>query len=183
MDNKRQIKISKFLSYVLRHRPESIGIELDSAGYAEVSQLLECAKDNGFQITLDELTKVVKESDKQRFALSDDGLNIRASYGHSIPLDLDYSPGVPPDLLYHGTAEKNLESIGKKGLATGNRQYVHLSTDPDTATSVGQRHGRPRVIVIQSGQMHSDGYRFFSATNKIWLTEYVPPEYLVFPAN
>lgn len=183
MDERRQVKISKFLSYVLRHHPESIGIKLDKNGWADVKELLSGAEDNSFQITLDELTKVVKENDKQRFALSDDGLNIRVSYGHSIPLDLSYSPAVPPDVLYHGTAEKNLKSIRETGLVTGNRQHVHLSTDADTAASVGQRHGRPRVIVIQARQMYADGYRFYFATNKVWLTEYVPPEYLMFPGN
>ena len=183
MDKRRQVKISKFLSYVLRHRPESIGIRLDSGGWADVSELLRGAEQNGFRIGIDELSVVVKESDKKRFSFSEDGLRIRANYGHSIAVNLGYKPSVPPDVLYHGTAAKNLKAIRVGGLTKGNRQYVHLSPDSDTAMGVGRRHGKPIVLKVESGRMHSDGHEFYLSSSGIWLTEYVPPEYLVFPED
>ena len=182
MDKKRQIKISKFLSYALRHHPGSIGIELDEHGWADVSELLKCAERSGFTIKPDELNIVVKENDKQRFSFSEDGLRIRAKYGHSIAVDLGYSPVIPPDVLYHGTAKSNLESIRANGLTKGSRYYVHLSPDIETATSVGQRHGKPIILEVLSGQMHSDGYKFYLCSEcKVWLTECVSAEYIKFP--
>ena len=180
MDKRRQTKVSKFLSYVLRHHPDSIGIELDSGGWGDVSELLQRAESSGFKITPDEIRTVVRQSNKQRFSFSDDGLRIRANYGHSIAVDLGYSPAVPPDVLYHGTAVRNLKAINADGLTKGNRQYVHLSPDFDTATSVGQRHGKPIVLKVQSGRMHSDGHEFYLSSSGIWLTDCVPPQYLVF---
>lgn len=181
VDKRRQKRISKFLSYVLRHHPNSIGIELDRCGWVDVGELLRGAGQNGFRITLDELKIVVKENDKQRFSFSEDGIRIRANYGHSIAVDLCYSPVVPPDVLYHGTAARNIKAIRANGLTKGDRQYVHLSPDPETAKSVGKRHGKPIVLEVRSGQMHTDGYKFYQSGSKIWLTEYVPDEYLVFP--
>jgi putative RNA 2'-phosphotransferase len=181
MDKRRRTKISKFLSFILRHHPESISIKLDNGGWADVSEIIRQAKHNGFKITPDELRTVVEENSKQRFSFSDNGLKIRANYGHSIAVDLGYRPLVPPELLYHGTAERNLKAIRANGLTKGNRQYVHLSPDTDTATSVGRRHGKPIVIKVQSGRMHSDGHKFYLSSGGIWLTEYVAPEYLVFP--
>ncbi len=182
MDKQRQVKISKFLSYALRHHPGRVGIELDEYGWADVSELLKGAERSGFSIALDELSTVVKENDKQRFSFSEDGLRIRAKYGHSIAVDLGYSPAVPPDVLYHGTAKRNLESIRANGLTKGNRYYVHLSPDPQTAISVGQRHGKPIILKVLSGKMHPDGYKFyFCFESKVWLTEGVPAEYIRFP--
>lgn len=183
MDKRRQTKISKFLSYVLRHNPDSIGIQLDCGGWADVSKLLQASKQRGLQITQDELKEVVKRSDKHRFSFSENGLRIRANYGHSIAVDLGYSPTIPPDVLYHGTASRNLKSIRANGLTKGNRKYVHLSPDPITATSVGQRHGKPIVLEVLSCRMNSDGYKFYLPTDKVWLTDQVPPEYLRFPEN
>ncbi len=179
MDKRRQIKISKFLSYVLRHHPESIGIKLDSGGWTDVEKLIRQVNRKSIQITLDEIRTAVKENDKQRFSFSEDELKIRANYGHSIEVDLGYSPMEPPGVLYHGTAEKNLKAIRNNGLNKGNRQYVHLSPDLDTAISVGQRHGKLIVLKVQSGQMYLDGHEFFLSKSGIWLTEYVPTEYLI----
>jgi len=145
MDKRRRKKVSKFLSYVLRHHPESIGVKLDSSGWADISELLAKAEKSGFRITRGELDKVVEENDKQRYSLSEDGLAIRANYGHSIDVDLGYTPKIPPGLLYHGTAVENLKSIRVNGLAKGGRQYVHLSPDSQMAVSVGSRHGKPIV--------------------------------------
>ena len=181
MDKRRQTRISKFLCYLLRHHPDSIGVRLDGDGWADVSELLQGAEHNGLRITLEELQLVVKENDKQRFSLSEDGLSIRANYGHSFLVDLGYSPMVPPDVLYHGTAARNPKSIHAKGLTKCNRYYVHLSPDAETAMRVGQRHGKPIVIEVQSERMHTDGYKFYLSTSTVWLAENVPPEYLRFP--
>ncbi|NIP23489.1 MAG: RNA 2'-phosphotransferase [Phycisphaerae bacterium] len=183
MDKRRQIKISKFLSYVLRHHPRSIGIELDEHGWADVSELRRGAEQSGFSFTLDELNAVLEENNKQRFSFSEDGRRIRAKYGHSIAVDLGYSPVVPPEILYHGTAKRNLESIRADGLKKGNRYYVHLSPDTKTAISVGQRHGKPIILEVLSGKMHSDGYTFYLCSeSKVWLIGCVPPEFIRFPS-
>jgi putative RNA 2'-phosphotransferase len=181
MDKQKQNHISRFLSYVLRHHPENIGIKLDNGGWADVSELLRAAEVNGQRITLDELETVVKENDKQRFSFSIDGQRIRANQGHSIPVDLGCEEMIPPEILYHGTACQKLESIHQDGILRGNRQHVHLSPDPDTATKVGQRHGKPIVLKVQARQMHSKGYKFYLSDNGIWLTEHIPPEYLILP--
>jgi len=182
MDKQRQVKISKFLSYVLRHHPGSIGIELDEHGWADVSELLKGAEQSGFSIKPDELSVVVEENDKQRFSFSEDGRRIRAKYGHSIAVDLGYSPVVPPEILYHGTARRNLKSITADGLTKGNRYYVHLSPDPEIAISVGQRYGKPVVLEVEAGRMYSDGYKFYLCSeSKVWLIEGVPAVYIRFP--
>ncbi len=181
MDKRRQKRISKFLSYVLRHHPESIGIELDDNGWADVSDLLSGAEHNGFGITIDELRTVVKENDKKRFSLGKNAQRIRANQGHSIPVNLDYDEVIPPDVLYHGTARRRVDSIQTEGLLRGCRRHVHLSQDPDTAGKVGRRYGKPVVLKVEAGRMHWDGHKFYLSANGIWLTECVPPEYLIFP--
>jgi len=181
MNKERQKRISKFLSYILRHHPDSIGIELDSGGWAEVSELLRASARGGLRITLDELRTVVEENDKQRFSFSEDGHRIRANQGHSIPVDLGYSQVAPPEVLYHGTARRFLDSIRRDGLQRGRRHHVHLSPDAATARKVGQRYGKPIILRVQAGQMYNDGYKFYLSTNGIWLTECVPPSYLRFP--
>ena len=123
----------------------------------------------------------VRESDKQRFSFSKDGMFIRANQGHSIPVDLGYDEVTPPEVLYHGTAHHRLDSIGWHGPLRGSRHHVHLSADTVTAKKVGQRYGKPIVIEVQARRMHSDGYKFYLSTNKVWLTEYVPPSYIRFP--
>jgi len=146
-----------------------------------MEQLIKQAKRKGIGITIDEIRAVVRENDKQRFSFSEDELKIRANYGHSVAIDLGYSPLKPPDVLYHGTAERNLKAIRTDGLKKLNRQYVHLSPTFDTAISVGQRYGKPIVLEVLSGLMYSDRYEFFITESDIWLTEYVPPEYLAIP--
>jgi putative RNA 2'-phosphotransferase len=183
MDKHRRVKVSKFLSYVLRHHPESIGIKLDDQGWVSVSELLQEAQNNGFRITPSELDEVVEQNDKKRFSFSEDGFRIRANYGHSVVVDLGYIPVVPPDILYHGTARKSLRTIKDQGLTKVNRQYVHLSPDLETATNVGQRHGKPVVLKVESGRMHLDGYDFYLSSSGIWLTEFVPLEYLILPRS
>lgn len=172
------VKTSKFLSLVLRHQPETIGVELDEAGWVDVATLLEGCARHGKAISMEQLREMVATNDKKRFEFSPDGLRIRASQGHSVSVELGYAPAPPPEVLYHGTAERNLPSIRAAGLVKGQRHHVHLSAEPRTATSVGQRYGKPVVLEIQSGRMVRDGFEFFLSTNGVWLTDRVPPEYI-----
>ena len=161
---------SKFLSYVLRHKPDAIGISLDPEGWANIEELIAKAD---IPLDLDTLSKVVAISEKKRFAISADGRSIRANQGHSIAVNLGLEPAEPPELLYHGTATRFLESIREQGLLPKNRQYVHLSVDHDTAFNVGQRHGKPIVLTIPALKLHRQGHQFFQAKNGVWLTERV----------
>jgi putative RNA 2'-phosphotransferase len=175
---KHHIKISKFLSLVLRHKPEQIGIILDEAGWASVEELIQKASTIGFQLTPELIAEVVAKNDKQRFSLSPDGNRIRANQGHSIPVNLKLEPVEPPEVLFHGTATRFLGSILKNGLHPGSRQHVHLSPDEATAVKVGQRHGKPVVLIIDSSSMHNDGHVFYRSENNVWLTLHVPIKYI-----
>lgn len=172
---------SKFLSLVLRHQPETIGIELDEAGWVDVETLLQAVRAKRSPLTRAELDEVVATSDKKRFAYSDDGLRIRANQGHSVEVDLGYTPAEPPAELYHGTVDRFLASIRQHGLIKGSRHHVHLSADVETATKVGQRRGQPVVLVVRSREMHAAAIPFFLSANGVWLTEHVAPQYIHFP--
>lgn len=175
-------EVSKFLSYVLRHGPHAIGLTLDANGWADVDDLLAKAQAAGRAIDLQTLNEVVAASDKQRFTLSDDGKRIRAAQGHSVTIDLALSPMIPPAILFHGTAAGNVAGIMAEGLRPGLRQKVHLSLDEATARSVGQRHGPPIVLRVDSAAMHSSGFPFWRADNGVWLTDHVPAAFLKGPA-
>jgi putative RNA 2'-phosphotransferase len=172
------VRTSKFLSLILRHQPGKIGLALDANGWAEVDELLQKAGERGFQIDRPTLERVVAENDKQRFAFSPDGTRIRASQGHSIQVDLQLEPLAPPEVLYHGTAERFQAAIVEQGLLPRSRQHVHLSGDVETALRVGRRHGKPVVFQIQAGVMERDGLKFYRSANGVWLTEHVPAQYL-----
>ena len=173
-------EISKFLSLVLRHSPNSAGIILDEGGWANVEQILHALQTLNQSITREDLDRIVRLSDKRRFSFSEDNNQIRANHGHSVPIKLAYKPKQPPTLLYHGTADVNSKSIEKHGLLKATRQYVHLSLTREIALGVGQRHGKPVLISVDAARMHSDGYQFFEAGNGVWLTEFVPVNYLTF---
>ena len=174
-------KQSKFLSLVLRHEPQVAGVVLDDAGWVGVAELLAgCAK-AGMNITEGELHEIVRTSDKQRFALSDDGARIRANQGHSVDVELGHAPATPPETLWHGTSEKYVASIRQQGLVKGARHHVHLSPSAQTAGAVGRRHGRLVLLTVAAGRMHRAGFEFFLTPNGVWLTDNVPPEYLTFP--
>lgn len=174
--------ISKFMSLVLRHAPQTIGIALDAQGWVEVEQLLEKSARHGEALTREELDTVVSTSDKQRFAFSGDGRRIRASQGHSIAaVDLGLTPAEPPALLYHGTADRFLASIKEGGLLPGSRNHVHLSRDRDTGIVVGKRQGRPVVLTVDAAAMHRLGHVFFMSDNGVWLAAAVPPAFITFP--
>lgn len=170
--------ISKFLSLVLRHEPQAIGIALDASGWVAVDELITKARLAGRDIDDARLRTVVAESDKQRFTLSEDGQKIRAAQGHSVPVDLGLMPITPPDILFHGTAVTALDATLREGLLPQGRQKVHLSADDTTAAKVGQRHGKPVVLTVAAGRMQADGLVFWQAENGIWLTDAVPPAYL-----
>ena len=169
---------SKFLSYVLRHAPDSIGLALDESGWADVADLLAKAAGAGKPMDRATLDEIVATSDKKRFTLSEDGTRIRAAQGHSVEVALGLAPVVPPETLFHGTATRFLEAIRAEGLRPGSRQQVHLSGDEATARAVGTRHGKAAILRIASGDMHRAGHLFFRADNGMWLTDSVPPNYL-----
>jgi putative RNA 2'-phosphotransferase len=167
-------EISKFLSFVLRHNPGHIDLELDSAGWANVKDLL----DKSTNLDMTTLEHIVKTNNKKRFEFNSDKTKIRASQGHSVEVNLGYERKIPPDVLYHGTAQKNRESIQRDGLKKMNRHAVHLSADIETATSVGARHGKPLVYIVRAREMSDNGSKFYLSNNNVWLTENVLPEFL-----
>ena len=168
---------SKFLSLILRHKPETIGIKLDEHGWADVSELISgISKTRPFDMKM--LEEIVRTDNKQRYSFNEDKTLIRANQGHSIPVDVELEKKTPPEFLYHGTGEKFVSSIDKEGLLSKSRLYVHLSKDIDTAVKVGSRHGKPVVDRVAAGKMADDGYEFFLSVNGVWLTKAVPAEYL-----
>jgi putative RNA 2'-phosphotransferase len=176
-------QISKFLSYVLRHDPQSIGVTLSPAGWIGIDELLAASAKHGRRITRAELEEVVRTSDKQRFAVSDDGSQIRANQGHSVVVDLGYEPATPPEFLYHGTTEKFLDSIRRHGLQKRSRHHVHLSPNEETARAVGGRRGKAVILTIRARQMHEAGCEFYVTPNSVWLTDAVPPEFIAWDAE
>jgi len=179
--NEKQIKgTSKFLSYILRHNPQSIGLELDKEGWADVNELIAKSKTDHSVITMELLDIIVSTNEKKRFAFNEDKSKIRANQGHSIDIELNLQIQGPPELLYHGTVDKFLQAIRTEGLKKMSRQHVHLSGDEDTAIHVGSRRGKPVVLVINAGQMSRDGYSFYLSANGVWLTDHVPAQFINF---
>ncbi|MCD8119126.1 MAG: RNA 2'-phosphotransferase [Lachnospiraceae bacterium] len=168
---------SKFISLILRHHPEVIGITLDEHGWADVDELIE-GVGRTREIDRELLEKIVAEDEKQRYSFNEDKTLIRANQGHSVPVDVELEKKTPPAMLWHGTGEKYVETIEEQGLLPKARLYVHLSADFETAVKVGKRHGRPVVFEVASGAMQEDGYDFFQSVNGVWLTKYVPVKYL-----
>ncbi|MFD0022749.1 RNA 2'-phosphotransferase [Streptomyces sp. NPDC058382] len=179
MDEKRTVKVSKYLSKHLRHQPERIGLRLDAHGWVPIDELLGATARHGFPLTRAELDHVVASNDKQRFAVEGD--RIRASQGHSVDVDLDLPPVEPPAYLYHGTVGRFMNTIRSEGLRPMERTHVHLSPDRETATRVGARRGRPVVLSVDAGAMHLAGHTFCVSANGVWLTAAVPPEFLRLP--
>jgi len=165
--------LSKFISLILRHKPESIGIKLDKNGWADVNELLK-----GVKINFSTLERIVRENDKQRFSFNEDKTKIRANQGHSLKVDVELEEKIPPQFLYHGTIERFAKSIDAQGILKGNRLYVHLSADIETAESVAARRtGEPVIYKISAQIMHRDGCKFFQSKNGVWLTEFISPKY------
>lgn len=181
MNERQTIRISKFLSLVLRHEPESIGLELDENGWTGVLSLIAKVgpKFPGFNRAM--LEEAVANNNKQRFAFNEDGTKIRANQGHTISVDLDYEPVTPPEILYHGTIIKFMNLIEKEGLSKMSRHHVHMSKDLQTAIVVGTRRGAAVILQIKAAEMARDGFPFFVSPNGVWLAEHVPPRYIIFP--
>lgn len=180
MYNKKEItKISKFLSLVLRHKPQSIGITLDENGWTDVPDLIRKSRNSGINLDLETLKHVVSTNSKKRFLLDEATLKIRANQGHSVTVDLGYTPQKPPDHLFHGTGIKSVESILASGIDKKERIHVHLSPDITTAINVGKRHGQPAVFRVNTGEMFkSSKFLFYLSDNGVWLTDNVPRDYL-----
>lgn len=171
-------KLGRFLSLVLRHKPQAIGITLDEHGWADVAQLIQKMNENGKAIDIQTLEKIVAENDKKRYAFNEDHTKIRANQGHSIDVNLQLEQKIPPAILYHGTAERFLKNIFAVGLQKMTRQYVHLSKDTETAFKVGKRHGKAVILKIDAQKMYEHGYSFYLSENGVWLCDTVPSQYL-----
>ena len=179
MDDATRTSVSKFLSYLLRHRPDRVGLVLDEAGWVDIDVLLLRCSEHGRKIDREQLEEVVATNSKQRFAISADRRRIRANQGHSVSVELGYARAEPPAVLFHGTVARVLEAIRSEGLSRMNRHHVHLSADEATAIAVGKRRGKPVVLRIDARRMRDDGHEFFLSDNGVWLTDHVPPTYLL----
>ncbi|HBJ1650855.1 TPA: RNA 2'-phosphotransferase [Clostridium botulinum] len=178
MISKKDMKASKFMSLVLRHKPQEIGLKLNQYGYMSVKDLINGMNNKGYNITKEDIERIVKDDDKQRYSFSSDKLNIRANQGHSININLELEEKEPPIVLYHGTSTKFLENILNEGIKKQKRQYVHLSNDIETATKVGKRHGELVILEVNTQQMHEQGNKFYLSKNGVWLTDFVPRKFI-----
>lgn len=171
-------KLSVFISLVLRHKPDAVGIILDEHGWANVEELLDGINSTGRKIDMEVLEEIVRTDCKQRYSFNEDKTLIRANQGHSIPVDVELKEDEPPEFLYHGTADRFIKAIMEEGLKPMSRLYVHLSKDIETAAKVGKRHGKPVILKVHSGQMCREGIRFYLSENGVWLTKKVEVRYL-----
>jgi putative RNA 2'-phosphotransferase len=181
MDLHHATKLSRFLSLVLRHQPEIIGITLSEDGWTNVDELIAAINRHGQALDFETLEHVVETNDKKRFAFSDDGEMIRANQGHSVEVNLGYQPTPPPVILYHGTVARFLPGIRENGIQKGQRHHVHLSATLDVAITVGKRRGQPLILTVRAKEMHDAGHHFHISANGVWLTDLVPPQFIEFP--
>ena len=171
-------KLSVFISLVLRHKPDTVGINLDEHGWANVEELIDGINNTGRKIDMEVFEAIVRTDNKQRYSFNEDRTLIRANQGHSIPVDVELKEQEPPEFLYHGTADRFIKDIMIEGLKPMSRLYVHLSEDIETASKVGKRHGKPEILKVYSGQMYQAGIKFYLSENGVWLTEIVDVKYL-----
>lgn len=171
-------KLSVFISLILRHKPEVIGLTLDDEGYLEVNKLIEKINESGREIDLKILNEIVVTDNKKRYSFNEDKTKIRANQGHSIPVNLSLKKAVPKGPLYHGSSEKSKELIAQLGLIKGSRNYVHLSENLETAIQVGSRRGKPIVYQIDYNKMLEDNFELWISENNVWLSNDIPPKYL-----
>ncbi|WPC42642.1 RNA 2'-phosphotransferase [Clostridium sp. JS66] len=181
--NNKDIELGKFISLILRHSPQTIDITLDEHGWANVDDLIRGINKKGKRIDFQDLERIVRENNKQRYSFNDDRTKIRANQGHSIEVDVELEEKVPPKYLYHGTSTRFIDSIMNLGIQKQNRQYVHLSKDFQTAFSVGKRHGKPTVLKIDCIRMYDEGYKFYFSKNGVWLTDVVPVKFISIEDN
>ena len=176
--NDTLVKISKMLSKHLRHKPDALGIRLESGGWVDVNVLIQAFANTGFELTRETLETVVTNNDKQRFSFNEDSSKIRANQGHSVEVDLELEPQTPPAILFHGTASDRVTSILESGIQKMNRHHVHLSSEIQTVIAVGSRYGKPVVLVVDANAMFEAGYVFYCSSNGVWLVDEVPVKYL-----
>lgn len=181
--DKHSAKLSKFLSLILRHKPQVIGLQLDANGWAKVEELIDLVNQHGIAISYELLDAIVQQNDQERFTFNADRSKIRAHQGPALSVNLELVSEAPPPILFHGTATRFLSSIRLKGLLPGSRQHVHLAAEELTAIRVGQRHGHPVVLKVKAQAMCQAGYQFYCSNNGVWLTETVPPQYIEFPTK
>lgn len=174
----KDVELGKFISLILRHKPQVIGITLDQNGWADTQELLAGINASNRYIDMEILERIVRENNKKRYSFNEDKSRIRANQGHSISVNVEMKEMTPPDELYHGTADRFLDSIREKGILKMNRQYVHLSADAETAKAVGKRHGKPVVLVIDTKKMVEDGYTFRLSDNGVWQSEDIKWKYV-----
>lgn len=178
MSKNKRDKLSGFISLVLRHKPEAANIKLDEHGYALVKDLIKGTNESGRSLNLDSLKSIVKEDKKGRYSFSEDFSKIRANQGHSIPVNVGMESKTPPDILYHGTAKKSVDSIFMSGIEKRGRNFVHLSSDLETAVKVGSRHGAPVVLKLNAKKMVEDGIEFLVSENGVWQVDFVSAKYI-----
>lgn len=181
MNEKEVKKKSKFLSLILRHQPETLGVQLDESGWIDVEVLLAAIAKHGKGMSRETLEYVVSSNDKQRFSFDAEGTRIRANQGHSVNIELGYEAAVPPETLVHGTPQQFVDAISREGLKKMQRHHVHLHVDEKTGLAVGQRRGKPVLLQVRAGEMYRAGFEFFVTPNQVWLTDRVPVEYIDFP--
>ncbi len=179
--DRRLVQASRLLSLILRHRPQEFGVGLDRHGWTALPPLLDILEARGHPLDEGDLERILAESSKKRFELSEDGSRIRATHGHSVAVELDRAPATPPATLYHGTVGRFVESITQQGLVPRGRRFVHLSEARQMASQVGSRRGQAVILEVRSDRMQLDGFEFYRTTSGVWLVERVPPQYLVFP--
>jgi putative RNA 2'-phosphotransferase len=179
LDERKLVKISKYLSKHLRHQPERLGLSLEDGGWVSVEDLLKACSRHNFPVSLAELKEVVEKNDKKRFSFDQSGEKIRANQGHSVEVDLKLEVQIPPETLFHGTAQRNADLIKEHGLLKMARHHVHLSTDIETARRVGARHGKPLIFEVDVAAMLAENFEFFVSANGVWLVERVPPRFLM----
>lgn len=172
------VKMGKYISLILRHKPELINLKIDEHGWANVDDLLKGINNSGRYISKEILDIIVNTNNKKRYQYNNDHTKIRANQGHSIKVDVELQEKVPPNILYHGTAQKYLDKIRESGIRKMNRLYVHLSKDIETAINVGKRHGQPIVLVINTEAMIKDGFKFYYSNNGVWLCDDIDYSYV-----
>lgn len=183
MSNKYEVSLSRFISLVLRHKSEAAKVRIEDNGWTNTKTLIDNINEfTKYNITMELLEKIVKEDDKGRYSFNEDKSQIRANQGHSIDVNMKFDEILPPEFLYHGTADKYIYNISKEGIKKRTRNFVHLSKDLDTAIKVGSRHGDCRVLKIRALDMYKDNYKFFISENGVYLTEYIPVKYIKFQA-
>ncbi len=174
------VQLSKTISHALRHKPEQYGLTLDSEGWVSTHDLLAALRKRREQwqhLQEADLAEMIAQSEKQRFEIRDG--KIRALYGHSIPKKVERERLKPPAILYHGTTPQAAQTILAEGLKSMKRQYVHLSTDEETAIQVARRRtNHPVILKIAAAEAYQEGINFYPGNDTVWLADAIPPRFI-----